>query len=130
MEPTLRPGDWVLVSSGPLHEPRRGEIVVFKSEVKNGENLIKRVVAVGGDTVEVRDGSLYVNGQSQDEKYLLEPTIRGSYPKTVIAKGFLFLMGDNRNNSEDSRIFGPVSEKAVIGQALILFWPFWHLRSL
>ena len=132
MEPTLLAGDRVLTT--PLvfdfRGPRRGDVVVFHSSAFGGAVLIKRVVAVGGDTVEVRDGSLYVNGQSQNEKYLLEPTIQGSYPKTVIAKGFLFLMGDNRNNSEDSRIFGPVSEKAVIGQALILYWPFWHLRSL
>lgn len=129
MEPTLKVGDRVLVREHPSAF-RRGEVVVFHSSLNGSEDLIKRVVAVAGDTVEVRGGALYVNGLRQAERYLLQPVIEGVFPKTKIRPGFLFVMGDNRNDSEDSRIFGQVPTNTVIGQAYVVYWPLWHVRRL
>jgi len=132
MEPTLLAGDRVLTT--PLvfdfRGPRRGDVVVFHSSAFGGAVLIKRVVAVAGDTVEVKNGALYLNGQRQKEHYLLEQGVDGGFPKTVVPAGQLFVMGDNRNDSEDSRIFGPIPNKALIGKAVAVWWPFWHLHGL
>jgi len=132
MEPTLLAGDRVLTT--PLvfdfRGPRRGDVVVFHSSAFGGAVLIKRVVAVAGDSVEVKNGALYLNGQRQKEHYLLEKGVDGDFPKTVVPTGELFVMGDNRNDSEDSRIFGPIATKAVIGKAVAVWWPFWHLHGL
>jgi len=132
MEPTLVAGDRVLTT--PLvfdfRDPLRGDVVVFHSSAFAGAVLIKRVVALAGDTVEVKNGALYLNGQRQNEHYLLEGTTDGDFPKTVVPAGELFVMGDNRNDSEDSRIFGPIPRTAVFGKALAVWWPFWHLHGL
>ena len=132
MEPTLLSGDRVLTT--PLvfdfRDPARGDVVVFHSSAFAGAVLIKRVVAVAGDIVEVKNGALYVNGERQEESYLLDPAMDSDFPKTLVPAGDLFVMGDNRNDSEDSRIFGPVPKKDVIGKALAVWWPFWHLHEL
>jgi signal peptidase I len=129
MEPTLMVGDRVLVNRLTYHfrDPRRGDVVVFPSPIED-ENLIKRIVAVGGDTVEVKDGALYLNGQRQAEPQLKDQTIDGVFPLTTIPAGYVFMMGDNRNDSADSRVFGPVSTKALLGKAFVVYWPIrrWH----
>lgn len=86
-------------------------------------DLIKRVVAVEGQTVEVADGRLYIDGVPQEEPYLLEPDIRGTFDPQVVPEGHVFLMGDNRNSSLDSRAFGPVPVEEIIGQAILRIWP-------
>jgi signal peptidase I len=86
-------------------------------------DLIKRVVAVEGQTVEVADGRLYIDGVPQEEPYLLEPDIRGTFGPQVVPEGHVFLMGDNRNSSLDSRAFGPVPVEEIIGQAILRIWP-------
>ncbi|HEX7100607.1 MAG TPA: signal peptidase I [Acidimicrobiia bacterium] len=86
-------------------------------------DLIKRVVAVGGQTVEVTNGQLYVDGVPQVEPYLLEQEIRGSFGPEIVPEGHVFLMGDNRNSSLDSRSFGPVPVDEIIGQAILRIWP-------
>ena len=130
MEPTLMISDRVLVNRFIYHfrDPKVGDIVVFRSPMNPKEDLIKRVVAVGGDTVEVKDGALYVNGQRQVEKYLMDQTMVGSYKLTVVPAGSVFLMGDNRNDSGDSRVFGPVAKKEIVGKAFAIYWPLrrWH----
>jgi signal peptidase I len=132
MEPTLMVGDRVLVNRVIYHfrDPKRGEVVVFHSPLKPGEDLIKRVVAVGGDTVEVKDGALYVNGQRRVEPYLKEATIEGEYARTVVPAGSFFMMGDNRNDSGDSRIFGAVPKKEILGKAFAIYWPLRRIGGL
>jgi signal peptidase I len=131
MQPTLLVGDRVLVNRLTYHfrDPKRGDVVVFRSPLK-AEDLIKRIVAVGGDTVEVKDGALYVNGQRQVEPQLLDQNILGVFPATKIPEGDMFVMGDNRNDSGDSRVFGPVSVKTIVGRAFCVYWPIGHWRGL
>jgi signal peptidase I len=132
MEPTLMEGDHILINRLTYHfrDPEAGDVVVFDSPINEDEDLVKRVVAVGGDTVAIHDGSLYVNGAAQDEPYLLEQNFRGEEAETVIPPGSVFVMGDNRNNSGDSRIFGPVSIDSIIGKAFVIYWPISHWAGL
>jgi signal peptidase I len=126
MEPTLVEGDRVLVNRlvYHFHSPHRGDVIVFHPPNRPGSDpFIKRVVAVGGDTIEVRDGYLYVNGVRQAEDYIKEHPIVGDYERTVVPEGYVWAMGDNRNNSGDSRLFGPISEDLIIGSAFVIYWP-------
>ncbi len=133
MEPTLVEGDRVLVNRLVYHfrSPERGDVIVFHPPGREGSDpFIKRVVAVGGDTVSVHDGMLYVNGVSQDEPFIKEYPIAGELADTVVPVGYVWAMGDNRNNSGDSRVFGPVSEEAIMGSAFAIYWPLGHLGGL
>lgn len=133
MEPTLVEGDRVLVNRLVYHfrSPRRGDIIVFHPPGRPGSDpFIKRVVAVGGDTIAVRDGLLYINGVAQDEPFIKDHPIVGDFPETAIPQGYIWAMGDNRNNSGDSRVFGPVSEEAIMGEAFAIYWPLGHLSGL
>lgn len=126
MEPTLAVGDRVLVSRVTYHfrSPEKGDIVVFHPPgQKDAVPLIKRVVAVGGDTISVHNGALWVNGVALDEPYVKEYPIEGDYPEITIDRGYVWAMGDNRNDSGDSRFFGPVKEDDIIGVAFAIYWP-------
>ena len=132
MEPTLDVGDRVLVNklSYKFHDVHRGDVVVFErppgaSSGENGEikDLIKRVIAIGGDTIEGKQGDVYVNGERIDENYLEPGTPTDNLPATKIPAGQVFVMGDNRTNSEDSRVFGPIDEDAIVGRAFIRVLP-------
>jgi signal peptidase I len=132
MEPTLDVGDRVLVNklSYKFHDVNRGDVVVFErppgaSTGQNGEikDLIKRVIAVGGDSIEAKEGTVFVNGDQIDEDYLDPGTPTDNLPFTTIPEGQVFVMGDNRTNSEDSRIFGPINEDAIVGRAFIRVLP-------
>lgn len=124
MLPTLVQGERVMVNKFiyRLHPPQKGDIIVFHYDRTN-QDFIKRVIAQAGDTVEVRNQQVYVNGQQLNEPYILEPT-RGVYRQATIPPGHLFVMGDDRNNSEDSRFsVGFLPLEAVKGQAVLRFWP-------
>jgi signal peptidase I len=126
MEPTLVEGDRVLVNRMVyhFHPPRRGDVIVFHPPGRPGSDpFIKRVIGVGGDTVSVRGGVLFLNGVAQDEPYIKEYPIENDYPETAISAGYVWAMGDNRNNSGDSRVFGPVSLDAIMGEAFAVYWP-------
>jgi signal peptidase I len=137
MEPTLNIGDRVLVNklSYKLHDVNRGDLVVFErpasaSTGEDGEikDLIKRVVAVNGDMIECRNNDIHVNGERIEERYLAEDTPAcgaGScelQPQEVPAES-VFVMGDNRTNSDDSRCFGPIDEDDIVGRAFIRVLP-------
>ena len=130
MEPTLHgcegcTNDRVLVNklAYGLSDVERGDIVVFESPV-DGEVLIKRAVGLPGDTLEIRDGKLYLNGEPQEEPYL-HPDARHSPPfgPVAVPEGHFFAMGDNRPGSTDSRSYGAVPEGNLIGEAKVRFWP-------
>jgi signal peptidase I len=133
MEQTLDPGDYVLVDKlTPHFDPyKRGDIVVFAPPpaFSGGETtpFIKRIVAVGGDLVEIRDdGYVYVNGRRLDEPYLYgaPPTDPGpGVSRWLVPPGDYFVLGDHRNDSADSRIFGPISGASIIGRAWLRYWP-------
>ena len=130
MEPTLHgckgcTNDRVLANklAYDLSDVERGDIVVFESPV-DGTVLIKRAVGIPGDTLEIRDGTLYLNGELQDEPYL-NPDAGYSPPfgPVTVPEGHFFAMGDNRTNSTDSRSYGPVPGGNLIGEAEVRFWP-------
>jgi signal peptidase I len=126
MVPTLKYGDRVLVNKFIYRftEPERGDVIVFKSVEGDDEDLIKRVVGVPGDEIAVRDGKLFVNGEPQKEPYVNKKyPDRSFYAPTTVPKDHVFAMGDNRANSQDSRIFGPVPEENIEGEAFLRFWP-------
>jgi signal peptidase I len=126
MVPTLLVGDRVFVNKFIYRfaEPERGDVVVFESVNGGEEDLIKRIVAVAGDEIEVRNGTLLVNGEEQVEPYLNEnPPFNGSYEQTEVPEGNVFVMGDNRANSADSRVFGPLPVENIEGEAFLRFWP-------
>lgn len=121
MAPTLRSGDVALVRRfGPAHT---GQVVTLR-DPQDGSLIVKRVVAVGGHTVEIRDAYLYVDGAEVDEPFVDHSRIDGVYfgPVTVPA-GDVFVLGDSRNGSIDSRIFGAVPAEAVSGRVLVRLWP-------
>ena len=126
MVPTLRIGDRVLVNKFIYRftQPERGDIIVFESVEGGGEDLIKRVVGVPGDKISVRGGRLLVNGEPQREPYVYKKyPDRSSSAPTTVPEDHVFVMGDNRANSRDSRYFGTVPEKKIEGEAFLLFWP-------
>ncbi|MFZ6002556.1 MAG: signal peptidase I [Actinomycetota bacterium] len=140
MEPTLERGDRVLVNklSYDLHDVNRGDVVVFElppeSIGPDGiKDLIKRVIGLPGDTIETRDGAVYVNGRRLDEPYLAEGTRTGDsgsgnnppIEKQVVPDDTVFVMGDNRSNSHDSRYAdrGPIPIDSIVGRAFVIVWP-------
>jgi signal peptidase I len=138
MEHTLEPEQYVLVDKLTPHfgPYSRGDIVVFNpppswSQQADGTPYIKRVVGVGGDTVEIQDdGSVWVNGTKLVEPYLFavdgqaQPTVASGQNRWVVPASDLFVMGDHREKSADSRAFGTIPVSAVIGRAWLRYWPF------
>jgi signal peptidase I len=126
MVPTLEVGDRFLANKFVYRfwEPERGDIVVFRSVEGGDEDLVKRIVAVAGDEVTVENGVLIVNGEVQQEPFVNQGLPdSGTYGPTRIAEGEVFVMGDNRANSRDSRFFGPVPVENIEGEAFASFWP-------
>lgn len=123
MEPGLSSDQRVIVEkvSYQLHGPQRGDIVVVRMSDQGDELLIKRVIALAGETVEIAGGRVYVNGRLLDEPYVAEDT-PGSH-KWVVEPLHVFVMGDNRHASNDSRRFGTVHRDQILGRALIRYWP-------
>lgn len=133
MRPTLLNGERLVVNKFiyRFQPPQRGDVLIFRYPKDPSRDFIKRVIAVAGDTIEIRDGRIFLNGELQDEQYILERT-RGSYPLSTVPQGHVFVMGDNRNNSEDSRFrdVGFVSLELIKGKAIYVFWPFDQRKAL
>ncbi|MCL5116583.1 MAG: signal peptidase I [Firmicutes bacterium] len=131
MKPTLENGDRVLVNklAFVFGKPKTGEIVVFKSPVNPSQDWIKRVIGVPGDTVSVKNNVVYINGKRYPEPFL---KYRHSIPVAprYVPKGYLWVEGDNRPVSYDSRYFGLLPEKNLRGQAFVIWWPFAAFRWL
>lgn len=151
MEPQLTAGDRVVVSrtAYELHDPRRGDVVVFHDPDAVDEpddtfvvlrlgrdaleavgavrpedaELIKRVVALPGETVEGRDGVVRVDGRRLVEPYLDQTVVTTDFPAVVVPDAHVFVMGDNRANSKDSRRFGAVPSDSIVGRAIARVWP-------
>lgn len=125
MAPTLQPGDQVVVDkfTPRLSAPQRMDVVTA-SAPHSRLTLVKRVIGVGGDTVAIEDGLLFVNGRLVAERYVDHELMDSVYfgPVTV-PQGMVFLLGDNRSTSIDSRSFGPVPEASVRGQVRLRWWP-------
>jgi signal peptidase I len=125
MKPTYSTGDEILVQKfgAHAHHPARGDIVVVRSPV-SGDLMIKRVAALGGQTIGIADGVLSVDGHAVPETYIDRAQVGGTYfgPISVPA-GAVFLLGDQRFGSVDSRSFGPVPVDSVVGRVVLRVWP-------
>ncbi len=147
MEPTLEKGDRVVVNklSYDLHDVNRGDVIVFELEPDQVgpdgiKDLIKRVVGLPGDTIETRDGVVFINDRSLEEPYLAEGMITGdpddgqnpAIPRQTVPEGHVFVLGDNRSNSADSRYpyRGPIPIDSIVGRAFVLIWPPGSIGSL
>jgi signal peptidase I len=134
MVPTLEVGDRVLANKFVYRftEPERWDIVVFDSvDEDDDQTLIKRVVGVAGDEIQVQGGVLYVNDEAQEEAYLNDADqSRSFYAPTVVPEGHIFVMGDNRGNSADSRVFGPLPLENLKGEAFMRFWPVYKISTI
>ena len=135
MVPTLEVHDRVLVNklSYKLHDVNRGDVVVFErppNDTGTIRDLIKRVVAVGGDTIESKGNTLYVNDQPVKEPYVKTENIGTAVSRRTIPEGQVFVMGDNRTNSSDSRVFGPIDQDRIVGRAFVKIWPLGALGLL
>jgi signal peptidase I len=124
MAPHIVSGEYVLINTFAyrLAQPKRGDIVAFRHDGDARAVFIKRVVAVPGDSVRIAHGSVYVNGAQLPEPYVRYSDQR-SFPETVVPDGAVYVLGDNRANSEDSRFFGPVPDDQLVGRALAGIWP-------
>jgi signal peptidase I len=151
MSPTIKQGDRLVADRVTFYfrKPRRGDIVVFRYPPNGGQSLntknllywpfeqigevlhlthktdsppfVKRVIATGGETIQVRKGTVFINGKAIEEEYAVPET--SDYGPYKVPKGTLFCMGDNRPNSRDSRFIGPIPIRSVIGRAFFRFWP-------
>jgi signal peptidase I len=138
MEETLLEGDFLLanrflygskipftgVRLPAVREPRRGDIIIFEHPTE-GKDFIKRCVALPGDKVEIRNDVLYVNGAAVEEPYKKLSAFGGSlanYGPVIVPEGHLFMLGDNRHNSYDSRSWGPLDEHYIKGKAMVIYF--------
>jgi signal peptidase I len=123
MEPNLEPGHYILVDkvSYLLGDPRRGDVVVFQYPLATEKDYIKRVIGLPGETVAIANGVVSVNGQPLDEPYVAATP---NYASTwTLGADQYFVLGDNRNNSSDSHVWGPLERKYIIGKTLLIYWP-------
>jgi signal peptidase I len=125
MSPTLHTGGRVVLNGiYRFTSPHRGDIVVFHPPVPAGSPYIKRVIALPGETIEIRDGAVYIDGELLLENYLHGAgTLCRAHCALTVPDDAVFVMGDNRANSSDSRDFGPVAIDSIIGEALFSLWP-------
>ncbi len=124
MEPNLEEGERLLVSkvSYSLHEPERGDVVVFISPKSQQVDFIKRIIALPGETVEVENGAVYINGHQLDEPYIKQLPKYSLEPRQVPEDEY-FVLGDNRNNSNDSHNGWTVPRQEIVGKAWLSIWP-------
>ena len=133
MMPTVHNGSLVLVNKVDyfLHGPQRGDVIVFHAPPATGaqnQDFIKRVIGLPGDTVQIHNGKVFVNGRALSEPYELQTpdyTMK-TIPNThsdVVPKNTIFVLGDNRRNSYDSHLWGLLPDKNIIGKALVSYWP-------
>ncbi|MHC9538511.1 MAG: signal peptidase I [Vulcanimicrobiota bacterium] len=127
MMPTLQLGDYFVVDKRYYknHIPARGDLIILnppESADAGGKLFIKRVIATGGESVQINNGKVFINDCPLKEPYIAEP-VRYDMEKIIVGKGKVFVLGDNRNNSEDSHIWGPLDISRVKGKSLYIFWP-------
>ncbi len=157
MDPTLKAGEYVLVNKlvylridprdiarlvpfwdvtddehlFPFRPPRRGDVIIFRFPKDQTREFVKRVVGLPGETVEIRQGQVFIDDVALDEPYIIQPDRTTMEPQAV-GRNSYFVLGDNRRASNDSRDWGPVPDQNVVGRAWVSFWPLnrWHALSL
>jgi signal peptidase I len=124
MIPTLQDGQYLVVSKIDyrLHPPQRGDVIVFLDPRSSDRKLIKRVVGLPGEMVQVQNGTIFVNEQRLNEPYIKHPALY-SQPPTPIPADHYYVLGDNRSNSSDSHNWGTLDEDLIVGKAWLSYWP-------
>ncbi|MDQ7030009.1 MAG: signal peptidase I [Ardenticatenia bacterium] len=124
MEPSFIPGQYLIVNKAVywFREPSRGEVVVFRFSDNPPQDYIKRIIGLPGETVEVQNGQVYINGQPLEEPWPLKPGFYSDAPITLGPNEY-YVLGDNRGNSSDSHAWGPLDGDRIIGKAWIAYWP-------
>ena len=137
MQPNFYSGDYVITSRQSYRlfgQPERGDVIVFKSglydETGNQKNLIKRIIGLPGDTVEIKAGDVYINGELLQEEYVAEQGLSGEMEAVTVPEGRLFVMGDNRRVSQDSRnaAVGTIDMDSIVGKVVIRLYPFSEIK--
>jgi signal peptidase I len=130
MEPTLRTGDRILVGKFTyrIWDIHRGDIIVFRYPLNPNKDFVKRVVGLAGERIEIKDGLVLINGRPLNEVYPTalpgsDRACASNYGPETVPRDSVFVLGDNRCNSEDSRFFGFVPTKNIVGRALAVYWP-------
>jgi signal peptidase I len=124
MEPSFQHRDNVIVNklTYRFSELQRGDVVVFPYPHSPEEDYIKRVIGLPGDRLAIRDGQVYINEVPLNEPYIKSPAM-ADYPETTVPEGKVFVLGDNRNDSSDSRSWGPLPIASILGKAVFVYWP-------
>ena len=138
MYATLDDNDYLIANKIDyrLHAPQRGDIIILRPPADNSKDFIKRVIALPGEKLLIRDSVVYINGHRLDEPYLPEAwTTLNNWPSNnsdgqVMKSDEYFVMGDNRNRSQDSRIFGPIGRERIDGRAWFRIWPLDHFGDI
>ncbi|WP_376791378.1 signal peptidase I [Thermoflexus sp.] len=124
MEPNLHDGEYVLINkvSYWFSSPRRGDVVVFRFPHDPSRDFIKRIIGLPGETVAIRDGKVFINGRPLEEPYIRGPMVY-TYGPVTLGPDEYFVLGDNRNASNDSHNWGMLPRSAIIGKAELIYWP-------
>ena len=124
MLPNVENGDYIMVSklSYTFNEPERGDVIIFHSPRDPSSDLIKRIIGMPGDTIEITGDEVLINGKPLEEPYIMEPP-HYEYPAETIPEGYYFVLGDNRNNSADSHTGWLLSRDDIVGKAWVNYWP-------
>ena len=113
-----------------FHAPKRGEVIVFRFPRDPRRDFVKRVIGRPGEKLEMRDGTVYINGRPLHEPYIKDTGDRSNVNETQLKRNEYFVIGDNRLRSNDSRSWGPVPEENIIGKVWFVYWPFSNLNSI
>lgn len=133
MEPNFYQGDYLIVDelSYRIREPRRGEVIVFKYPGNPRLRFIKRIIGLPGEEIKIENGHIFINGKILDESdYLSEEVVTEGFVEIKLNKNEYFVLGDNRTMSSDSRRWGPLPKKNIIGRALFRAWPLSALAKI
>lgn len=139
MKPTFLEGDRILVNKFiyRFKEPQRGDIVVFRYPEDKKKDFVKRLIAKGGETVEIKDGNIYINGKLIEQPHILRDIFyynRGDYgeidQKIKVPPASYYVLGDNSSSSRDSRYWGFVPKKYLLGRAILIYWPLNRIRVM
>ena len=109
---------------------KHGDILIVKYPGKGDTAYVKRVVGLAGDTIEVREGVLYRNGEAVKEDYTLDDEMKYTFESYTVPEGNYFVLGDNRNDSLDSHMIGPIPKEDIVGHAVCVIWPIWEFKTL
>lgn len=131
MDPNFFDGEYLLSDKLTYHfgEPKRGDVIVFNAPIDRQKDFIKRIIALPGDTIKLKDGKVYINSELFNESYLPQNTLTST--GAILTEGTIYtvqkeeylVFGDNRNNSYDSRSWGPIKKRDIIGRAWFVYWP-------